>query len=82
MVTLQDVSTLWGVPIQGAPVGVVFDPSSNILIDDCIKELLGVWPSDVQTNHGKSKFHTQMTKIRAHFSAGMSAESTALDIKR
>lgn len=63
MVTLQDVSTLWGLPIQDASVGVVFDPSSNRLIDDCIEELLGVWPPDVQTNHGKSKFHMQMTKI-------------------
>ncbi|KAF3320116.1 Serine/threonine-protein [Carex littledalei] len=78
-VTLQDVSALWGLPIRGTPVCGVSD--STRFVGD-VEELLGADPAYIIGDNGRSKFHLRMTRLRQHFSTGLSADSTALEIQR
>ena len=82
-VTLQDVSALWGLPIQGVPVGGVSDPtdSDDILINYMLAELLGAEP-DIRSNEGRSKYSLDKTKLRAMFARGLGRDSTQLEIQR
>ena len=78
-VTLQDVSALWGLSIRGTPVGGVSDSTR---FAGYVEELLGADPSYIIGEHGRSKFYLRMTRLRQHFIAGLSADSTELEIQR
>ena len=78
-VTLQDVSALWGLPIRGIPVGGVSD-SRDFAHD--IDHYLGADPTKLRADKGKSSYHMQRTELRQHFSAGLTADSSDLEIRR
>ncbi|XP_078181412.1 serine/threonine-protein phosphatase 7 long form homolog [Carex rostrata] len=82
-VTLQDVSALWGLPIQGVPVGGISDPTEaeERTINARLAELLGAQPS-IRDNGGKSRYALKMTKLRTLFRAGLHWGSTQLEIER
>jgi hypothetical protein len=65
-VTLQDVSVLWGLPIQGVPVGGISDSTDENTINANLVELLGAEP-DIRDNGGKSRFHVKKIALRALF---------------
>ena len=82
-VTLQDVSALWGLPIQGVPVGGISDPTEadENTINAKLVELLGAGP-DIRNNGGKSRYALKMTKLQTLFQAGLHWRSTPLQIER
>ena len=80
-VTLQDVSALWGLPIQGVPVGGTSDPTSEDMINARLEELLGATP-DIRDNGGRSKYSLNSKKLRTMFAAGIDYASTAGDVQR
>ena len=81
-VTLQDVSVLWGLPIQGVPVGGISDSTDDNTINATLAELLGAEPA-IRDNGGKSRFHVKKTALRALFAnRGLHWGSTEQDIER
>ena len=82
-VTLQDVSALWGLPIQGVPVGGISDPTDpdDTTINYMLAELLGAEP-DIRSNGGKSKYCLDKAKLRAMFARGLGSDSTPIEIQR
>ena len=80
-VTLQDVSALWGLPIQGVPVGGISDPTDEYTINVRLDELLGAEP-DVRDNGGRSKYCLNRKKLRTMFAAGIDYASTPGEVQR
>ncbi|XP_078158210.1 serine/threonine-protein phosphatase 7 long form homolog [Carex rostrata] len=81
-VTLQDVSVLWGLPIQGVPVGGISYSTDDNTINATLAELLGAEPA-IRDNGGKSRFHVKKTALRALFAnRGLHWGSTEQDIER
>ena len=82
-VTLQDVSALWGLPIQGVPVGGISDPTEveERTINARLAELLGA-QSSIRDNGGKSRYALKRTKLRTLFQGGLHWGSTQLKIER
>ena len=73
---------MWGLPIQGVPVGGISDPTSNNnTINYMLEELLGAEP-DIRDNGGKSKYCLDKTKLQAMFARGLGRHSTQLEIER
>jgi hypothetical protein len=82
-VTLQDVSVLWGLPIQGEPVGGISDPpeEENDMINDRLAALLGAG-GDIRDNSGRSRYNLKKTKLRALFAGGLDRHATDLEVQR
>jgi len=80
-VTLQDVSALWGLPIQGVPVGGISDPSDEYTINGRLEELLGATP-DIRDNGGRSKYCLNRKMMRDMFAAGLDYGSSPAEIQR
>ena len=81
-VTLQGVSGLWGLPIQGVPVGGISDPTDEDTINGRLIDLLGA-ERDIRDNGGRSRFHVKKMALRALFAnRGLHWRSTVQDIER
>jgi len=80
-VTLQDVSALWGLPIQGVPVGGISDPTDEDTINARLDELLGATP-DIRDNGGRSKYCLSRKMMRDMFAAGIDYASTPVAVQR
>ena len=79
--TLQDVSALWGLPIHGAPVGGISDPTDEYTINARLEELLGADP-EIRDNGGRSKYCLNKKQLRTMFAAGIDWASTPCDVQR
>jgi hypothetical protein len=81
-VTLQDVSVLWGLPIQGVPVGGISDPTDEGTINGMLADLLGAEPN-IRDNGGRSKYCMKKTALRDLFAnRGLHWHSTEQEIQR
>ena len=80
-VTLQDVSVLWGLPIQGVPISGISDPpeEDDDMINDRLAELLGAG-GDIRDNSGTSRYSMKKTKMRALFARGLDRNAPELEI--
>lgn len=85
-VTLQDVSALWGLRIDGVPIGGVSDSPDYLGL---IEDLLGMLPEELQKKRTKneeeskySEYHLSLAPLREHFKGGLSEDSTDDDVQR